>query len=679
MRSELTTVACVSLLLVGTVQAQTLPSPSGSADENTASTQTLPEIRVAETRNPEIPLAFSASVQRIDGSAVEKGRIEHLGDLAKQAANVYLADMTRGAPHLIIRGMGFSDDESDGISNHILIDGVQVYSHALGQLFDLERMDIRRGAQLTGSGSGGGVVELITRDPAMTFGGTAQVDYGTGHRRRATAALDVPLAQRTAVRLSAGIDKADGYVKNIVLNRNDTAGWDARFARLKLLHQDESGGQWRLGLHHVDSEGGNDFYVPVEYARKHQSNNTEAGRNDTGYTLVTGEYHGQLAGGQELLVRLGAHRSRWSYWNPVSVYGAISGQDIRNRSASLEAQLRGGDGRLDWQIGSYLTWQKRHAPYTFDMTPFFKSATSADIRGTTAAAFGELGYHIAQHWRLAGGLRLEHNRREMDWRIDTLSGRDAAHARTSNTALLPRVTLEHRPQGGTLERFGWLTLGRGYKGPGFNHYSSDGDAARSAYRPESNHFIELGQRWQAADASWSFGAAAFQYWLHQHQVIELRYDGNSTTSNARRTHVRGLELHASVRPVSSLQLSAFAGVIDARYDDFLNPVDGVDYTGERLPQTPKHAFGLGIAWQSNAYWETDISARRQGAALFTGNNRRNPAYTLVDASINYRIDAWTVGLYGKNLLDKVYYSSSHIHIAVPAAPRTIGLRAALDF
>jgi len=670
MRHPLT--VCISLLLAGAAFAQT-------PDEHQPPVHTLPEIQVSETRSGEVPLTTPVSVQRMDGSMVDKGSIEHLGDIAKQAPNVYLADMTRGAPHLIIRGMGFSDDESDGISNHILIDGIQVYSHALGQLFDLERMDIRRGAQLTGSGSGGGVVELIARDPAMSFGGTAQVEYGTGHRRRATASLDVPMAQRTAVRLSAGIDKADGYVNNIVLNRDDTAGWDARFARLKLLHQDERGGKWRLGLHHVDTEGGNDFYVPVEYGRKHQSNNTEAGRNDTGYTLVTGEYQGQLAGGQELLVRLGAHRSRWSYWNPVSVYGAISGQDIRNRSASIEAQLRGGSAALDWHVGSYLARQKRHAPYTFDMTPFFKSATNADIRGTTAAAFGELGYKIAQNWRLASGLRLEHNRRDMDWSIDTLSGSDAAHARTSNTAWLPRVTLEHRPQSGTLERFGWLSAGRGYKGPGFNHYSSDGDAARTAYRPEYNTFIELGQRWQAADGRWSFSATAFQYWLHDQQVIELRNGGGSTTANARRSHARGVELAASVRPVRTLELSGFAGVIDARYDDFLNPVDGVDYTGERLPQTPKHSFGLGLAWQPNAYWETDISARRQGSALFTGNNNRNPAYTLLDASINYRTGAWTWGVYGKNLLDKAYFTSSSGPVVVPAAPRTVGLRAVLDF
>jgi len=120
-------------------------------------------------------------------------------------------------------------------------------------------------------------------------------------------------------------------------------------------------------------------------------------------------------------------------------------------------------------------------------------------------------------------------------------------------------------------------------------------------------------------------------------------------------------------------------VIDARYDDFLNPVDGVDYTGERLPQTPKHSFGSALIWQPSTHWILDVSARRQGAALFTGNNNRNPAYTLVDASINYRLGPWELGLYGKNLLDKVYYSSSHIHIAVPAAPRTVGLRVAMDF
>jgi len=378
-------------------------------------------------------------------------------------------------------------------------------------------------------------------------------------------------------------------------------------------------------------------------------------------------------------VRLGAHRSRWRYWNPVSVYGAISGQDIRNRSASIEAQLRGGDGMLDWQVGSYLARQKRHAPYTFDMTPFFKSATNADIRGTTAAAFGEMGYKIAQDWRLAGGLRLEHNRRDMDWRIDTLNGSDAAHARTSNTAGLPRLTLEHRPQSGDIERFGWLTIGRGYKGPGFNHYSSDGDAARSAYRPEYNNFIELGQRWQGRDGRWSFSASAFQYWLHDQQVIELRNGGGSTTANARRSHARGLELAAHVHPVQSLELSGFAGVIDARYDDFLNPVDGVDYKGARFVQTPRHAFGMALAWRPGEHWELDMSIRRQGEALLGTASDTNPAYTLADAHLGYRIGAWTLALYGKNLLDKTYFTSSSGSVIVPAAPRTVGVRVAVAF
>jgi len=345
---------CLPFLIAGIAAAQTA-EPS---QDTTAPVRTLPEIRVLEPRG-EVPLTTPASLDRLDGRAVDQGRIEHLGDIARQAPNVYLADMTHAAPYLVIRGMGFSDDESDGVSNHILIDGVQVYSHALGQLFDLERVEIRRGAQLSGSGSGGGVVALISRDPAFDFGGHAQLEYGTGQRRRATVGLDLPLAQRTAVRLSAGIDKADGYVNNIVLNRDDTAGWDARFARLKLLHVDERGGQWWLGLHHLDSDAGNDYYVPIAYGRKHQSNNTEAGRNDTGYTLATAEYPGELPGGQELMLRLGAHRSRWSYWNPVSVYNAISGQDIRNRSTSFDVGLRGGGGALDWHIGSYLT---RHDP-----------------------------------------------------------------------------------------------------------------------------------------------------------------------------------------------------------------------------------------------------------------------------------------------------------------------------
>lgn len=643
----------------------------------------LPAVTVRERRPDALPLDVPASADVMDGQAVEQGRIEHLNDVAQQTPNVFMADMTRAAPHLTIRGLGMSDDESDGISNSVLIDGVQVYSHALGQLFDLDRIDVRRGVQLTGPGSIGGAVDMRSRDPGFAFGGNAQIDYGTGNRRRASLGLDVPLAESTALRITAGVDKADGYVKNFALGRDDTGGWDSRFARLKLLHRDGNGGEWRFGLHHLKNTGGNDFFVHHMLGAQHQSDNTEAGRNDTGYTLAAAEYQGRLAGGQKLLVRLGAHRSHWNFWMPWSAYQAESGQDIKNRSWSAEAQLSGtagASGAIDWMAGLYLDREKRDAPYLYDMSPYFKSQTTADITGTNAALFGEAGWRFARDWRLAGALRYERNRRSMDWSATYLEGSDAASARLSKGAWLPRLSLQWMPPAAGVERFAWLTVGRGYKRPGFNHYSSSGDEARAPYRAEHSNFIELGHRWRDAQGRWELSATVFQNWLHDQQVVELRDGGGSTTANARRSHSRGLELAGTWRPAAAWQLRGFAGLLDAKYDEFIHPGVGVDYAGVRLVNSPRHSFGLSAAWRPDAHWELALSVTHQGEAIFSKSNAlANPAHTLVDAQINYRQGAWTLGFYGKNLTNATYYSAAFGDLVVAAAPRTLGVRLAMDF
>lgn len=640
----------------------------------------MPAVTVQARPPAATPLAVPASVDAMDGQAVEQGRTEHLNDVAQQAPNVFMADMTRAAPHLTIRGLGMSDDESDGISNSVHIDGVQVYSHALGQLFDLERIDIARGAQLTGAGSIGGAVDMRTRDPGFAFGGSAQVDYGSGRRRRASVGLDVPLAETTALRITAGVDKADGYVDNILLGRADTGGWDSRFARLKLLHRDAGGGEWRLGLHHLQNTGGNDFFVPKALGDAHQSNNNEAGRNDTGYTLATAEYQGPLAGGRQLLVRLGAHRSHWNFWMPWSAYQAVSGQDIANRAWSAEARLSGAGDAIDWMAGLHLEREQRDAPYLYDMAPYFKSQTTADITGTNAALYGEAGWRFARGWRLAGALRYAHSRRRMDWSATSLEGTDAASARLAHGAWLPRLSLQWQPEGGDVERFGWLTVGRGAKRPGFNHYASSGDAARTPYRAEFSNFIELGQRWRGAQGRWELSATVFQNWLHDQQVVELRDGGGSTTANARRSHSRGLELAGMLRPAAAWQLRGFAGLLDARYDEFVHPGVGVDYAGVRLVNAPRHSLGLSATWKPDAHWEAALSVTRQGQALFSKSNAfANPAHTLVDAQLSYRQGAWTLGLYGKNLADATYYSAAFGDLVVAAAPRTVGVRLAVDF
>ena len=92
----------------------------------------------------------------------------------------------------------------------------------------------------------------------------------------------------------------------------------------------------------------------------------------------------------------------------------------------------------------------------------------------------------------------------MDWRSTQSAGPfqsvETLRSKTHDTVLLPRLTLEYRPDA---QQFAWTTLARGYKASGFNQYATDSASAAQAYQPEYGNYAELGYRLQGLDDTWS--------------------------------------------------------------------------------------------------------------------------------------------------------------------------------
>ncbi len=674
--------------------ATRLASANGAAKNRT---NTLPAVLVAATKQGASVFETPGSVSVIDGVAVEKQNLRGLEDVAQRVPNVYWTDFTNSAPSITIRGLGFSDDESDSTSSSVLMDGVPIHGQTLGNLFDLAQIEVLRGPQSTlyGQNSMGGLVAMRSRDPGSVFGGKAQVDYGTGNRRRLSLATDFPLSRDAALRIAVGGEGADGYVKNTALKRSDTTDWKNQFARLKFLHRDEAGGELRLGLHHVERKGGNDFFAPIELARQHRSNASDAGIHNTEYTLLTGEYNRRFLNSTKLAVVLGGSTARWSYWTPASLFGMSSGFDAKTRQFSAEARLfsePAPGGGFDWMVGAYASELRKETPYLFELPGYMRSATQACIHGGTAAIFGEVGWRFAPQWRLNGALRYERNRRQMDWRSAQRGHYDSngdgvpdtpyssteklPEVQAPDNVWLPQLTVEYRP---TARQFAWGRLARGYKASGFNQFATGLVSAAAPYAPEYADYAEIGYRLSAADKAWELSAVGFYTNLRDQQVVVTGSGGQSLVANAGRSHNQGVELSATVRPVRGLEISGFAGYVKAVYDEYVK--GGVDYAGQQFPNTPRHSFGVAMRWQAAPNWDAGLSVRQIGRSnLYPASTLQNPAYTLVDADVSYRMRRWTLGLYGKNLGNTSYFTRAlNTGQVVAAPPRTLGVRASFDF
>lgn len=643
--------------------------------------ETLPAVQVTAPVGRSQSAALSSETS-LDGQELALRQLDTLGDVAERQPNMNISTYTRSSPVLLIRGLGLDADESDSVSIPVMLDGVPLNGLVLNQLFDLEQVRLLKGPQtLYGPNGMGGLVILHSRDPGKTAGGSIDMELGSQARRKLTLSGDLPVNENTFLRLAAGAENSDGSTRNTVVPGGNTAGWRNRFAHLKLLREVAAGEEWRFSLFRSDSRGGNDYFATEQLAARHESNANESGVDDTAFTLASLEYRRELQSGTRLSVTVGANQHDWHYWLPQSLFQARTGFDLKGWQWNGDVRLNGGQGATDWTLGAFVAQSGKDAPYLFDSSPYFSSRSQADIRAAQYALYGELGWRFAPNWRVAPGLRLQYDNQSMNWSSITsglyapASGTSSSKSDISHGVALPRMTLEYTANDG---QSAWLTLARGYESPGFNKYGSAG-TAEQPYLPATANHLELGYKRRGADNGWEVGVVGFATQLRDMQAVTTDSHGATITANVPRAHSRGIELTGSWRPLNSLKLSASAGWVDARYDDY--HVNGVDYGGKFFSTTPKRTGRLAVVWQPMEQWELGTSlSHSSSSALYPNSQVISPAHNLVDAHLNWRGRHWRAGIYGKNLGDAVYYTRAVSSGAVVVGtPRSYGIKVGVDF
>ena len=115
-----------------------------------------------------------------------------------------------------------------------------VYRPASGglsfQLFDLERIEVLRGPQgtLFGRNTTGGLVHFISKRPTDQLDGYIDVAFGEYNQIKAEGAIGGPLTDSLSGRLSAAMDKYDGFTENRFPGGQDYNEGDSRAIRGQL-------------------------------------------------------------------------------------------------------------------------------------------------------------------------------------------------------------------------------------------------------------------------------------------------------------------------------------------------------------------------------------------------------------------------------------------------------------
>jgi len=393
--------------------------------------------------------------------------------------------------------------------------------------------------------------------------------------------------------------------------------------------------------------------------------------------------------------------------------------EFKNKSYQLTQELRldfSDDGPFSWQLGGMFLYDAIDAENFF---PFSISspAIAQEYKFFTrhASAWAQLNWEPAETFSLEGGVRLNHEDKELNLRRQTV---DRIFGTTRTTPITfpsghPRAGEEipARTAGSAVRTFGWagklvatwrpdhdfdlyLSYTRGWKGPHINsavvNPGPDGEtsgALSDPVEPEMLDSMEVGIKSRFWNSRVAFNTAFFYYDYQELQTYALRNEAGATPApeliNADDADIYGIEAELDVRPlegwahpaIDRLWIRLTFAWLDAYYTDFVNVyavqsagdalVDRTaseDFTGNRLVNSPEFSFIGFVAWPIAGDWGVlvpRVDWSYKDKVFFSASNsslvKQDPLW-LVNLRVTYRSPTEVFELAGwvENLTDQAY-------------------------
>lgn len=632
-------------------------------------------------------------------------------DVVTQFANVISAS---GDRELAIRGVPQNGIGGEGETISVYLDGVALPPQAArfaGPLsaWDLEQVEVLRGAQSTNQGRNSLAGSVILRSRAPTPDWDLRLRAGAMSRGGHDYAIagGGPISESLGFRIAAQDRYDNGDIVNLTRNEDDAGRERLRNARAKLAWTPAALPGYRAQYGYTESN--NEFGDPLHDAsggERTEASDVRGNEDDT--TRLHSLEQSYAFGDGWRLDAISGHADIENFYtidfDRSAADGGSSDNTLHERILSQELRLHYAQPRFRGVVGLYYADADKDTGSTgYDVATGGGVAlangtivSAATLR--TQALFAEADWDFAEAWRLTVGARYnqERSRRndasELDVTLavplalvlDPLSlppqlvdpllalpvgvplgdaGTDLLAAalpflvppdyeesgREDFDDLLPKVGLTWFTAADTALA---LTYQEGYRSGGTSISFFGG--AVSPFDPEYTRTVELSLRTRGYDDRLRFNANAFYTrWRDQQVTIGETSGFATTTENAGRSHYYGLETEALWAFEAPFEIFATLGLLRSEFDEFIN--DGEDYAGNEFPYAPDTTAGLGLTLREWRRLSGQITVNYIAAFFSDPDNdprSRADARTLLNVKLGYRLPAgFSLSIYGRNLTD----------------------------
>jgi iron complex outermembrane recepter protein len=690
-------VALASLLSLASLHGGAL------AQSTAAEAGKLQTVTVTAERRVENIRDVSNSVTALSGELLEvfNSSGQDVRQLAGRVPSLNIeSSFGRAFPRFYIRGLGNTDFDLNASQPVSLVfdDVVQENPILKGfPLFDLERIEVLRGPQgtLFGRNSPAGVVKFESAKPGKKFEGYGSASIGRFSSVNVEGAVNVPLSDTAAVRVSLQSQNRDDWVNNTNAagptkefeGYNDNAGRvqlllspSKDFSALLNLHARDLKGSARLFRANIISPKTNDLVPGFDPAKASYDGINDQKLSSTGASArlrwnfgdvalvsITGYEHVKVFSRGDIDGGFGASFLGAGKFGPGFIpFDAESADGLpKHRQLTQEFRLESTTkGPLSWIGGLY------YFDESINIDSFNYSSLGGNVQNGFAtqqqdnkayALFGSANYEVSPSFRVRGGLRWTNDKK--DFVADrfqappfspTFIGRRTAKTDASNTSfdLSGNWSLDKATNV-------YARVATGFRAPSIQGRLLFGDTL-SVAKSEKVTSFEAGVKADLLDRRARVAASVFQYNIKDQQLTAVGGAANfNQLVNAAKTTGQGFELDLQALVTDQLLVNISGSYNKTQIKDknlrvdacgsgctvldpitaAINPAIGkfaptVSIDGNSLPQSPK--------------WVFNFSAR-YGIPMGNGE-----AYVLTDWSYRSKINFFlyeSTEFTGKSLLE----------------------------
>ncbi len=649
-----------------------------------------PSVVSTATRTPIAPRDVPQTIDTIDVNKYKSYGINDLSIMLDGIPGVNTAYDMRGEG-ITIRG--FSADSGD-----IYRDGVRDSGQIRRSTANVERIEILKGpgSVLYGRGSGGGVVNLVSKRANFETESSATLRAGSWSNFGGTLDLNHVVNENVAVRLTADREQADSF-RSGIRTRNEMISpsvyVDTRTG-LRWLGQYTHDNYWRVpdrGPSYAELPAGVSVRTGFAHPDDYVEDRLRVLRSDLSYDFnsawsvrwvathreASQDFDHYFAG--TYCNEAGRTRAGAACGYPGLIRQNYAWQETENETDSHTFDLIGrfttGALQHDTLVGFELTEETRH-PLLFSggasnsyVNPFaVGNWAQRPTRGAPSMHNLHKSYSrglylqdlisIGPQWKVMAGLRYD----RFEFRsTNRLSGASRSY---EGNSVSPRVGVVWQPHEAHSLYASYSKSFAPYGGRGLVSVAVDTSTLYDA-EPQYSRQMEAGIK-----SDWLEGALSTTLAVYELEHYNIRYQPDAVNEPFKwamrgKERSRGIEFTALGRMTRTLYVRGGVAFMDAEVaEEVTNPA----LVGNGLVNTARRNGNLFLRYAPEGRFYGEIGVTYTSARyLNTANTSMLPGYARVDGLIGYRDGPWTATLALSNLLDKTYWRSS----SMPGAPRSV--------